>query len=276
VGGDEEVLPPVVDQPKGESTGESVVISKDDLLTDVQELKAQAQEQATMSSEDHPQPSAVPDPSLSPPPVAEEPTPISTSPLISPRRSTFAPEPSGIRSPPPLLTGTEEKESKQLAVENDDGEGEGSSPKIAKGLTASPFRILSSPPREAPAAIAKPEPALASPVVAEEDIIDEAEEEARKKRVAERLAKMGAFNPFSVAPPPAQDKAPQETSPSPPPVPVAFIPFPLSVLLSTTVQDRAQVAPGPLKPVRRDSTTKSNAEDASDGKYQTSYLFSMS
>jgi hypothetical protein len=155
-------------------------------------------------------------------------------------------------------------------VENDDGEGEGGSPKMAGGLTTSPFRILSSPPREVPAAIAKPEPALASPVVAEEDIIDEAEEEAHKKRVAERLAKMGAFNPFSVAPPPAQDKAPQETSPSPPPVPVAFVPSSLSIPSSTTVQDRAPVIPEPLKPVRRDSNTKFDAdedEDASDGKY---------
>jgi len=266
-GAEEEVSPPVVDEPKGESTVESLETPRDDLLAEVQELKAAIQQVTEMPSAD--QPLAVPQPSLSRSPVAEEATPI------TPRESDsiLIDEPSGIRSPPPSRAGTrgEGKESERFEVDDEEDDGEDDNPDTAEALATPPIPVRLSPSREAYVAVTKPkEPTSVSPPIAsEEDTTDEAEEEERKKHVAERLAKMGGINPFAVSPP-TQTKPQQETSRSPPQMPVSFFPSSPPVPL-TAVQDSGSVIhPSPPSPTRKDSTTESNAEEeeeAFDGKY---------
>lgn len=264
---EEEVSPPAVDEPKGEFAVESF---ESDLLADVQGLKAEIQREIEIPSAD--QPLAVPERRLSPPPVAEEATHISTCPPVT--LSILPGEPLGIRSPPPSpLDTTEEEESEQLEVEGEDG-GEDDESDIAEALTTPPIPVLLSPSREAPAAVKvavakhEKEPTPVSPPIAsEQDTTDEAEEEERKKRVAERLARMGGINPFAMSPP-MQPKPQQETPRSPPQVPVAFVPS--SPSAPSAAQNRRSVIRSPSpEPTRKDSTTKSNAEEeeAFDGKY---------
>jgi hypothetical protein len=263
-GVEKEVPPPAVDEPKGEPAVESFETPRDDLL------KAEIEQEIEIPSAD--QSLAVPVPSLSPPTIAEEATPISTSPVITPPSSILVAEPSSIRSPPPTpLATAEEKESEQFELEDDEDFGADDDSDIAEALATPPIPVLLSPSRETPAAVAKhekePTP-VSPPSTSEEDITDEAEEEERKKRVAERLAKMGGINPFAISPP-LQAKPQPETSRSPPQVPVSFVPSSPSV--PSAAPDRGSVIRSSSpEPTRKDSTTESNAEEeeeAFDGKY---------
>ena len=269
-GVEEEVSPPAVDEPKGEPAVESFETPRDDLLADVQALKPEIQQEVEIPSAD--QSLAVPEPSLSPPTITEEATPISTSPVITAPSSILVAEPSGIRSPPPTpLATAEEKESEHFELEDEEDFGADDNSDIAEALATPPIPVLLSPSRETPAAVAKheKEPTPVSPPTAsEEDITDEAEEEERKKRVAERLAKMGGINPFVMSPP-LQAKPQLEISRSPPQVPVSFVPS--SPPVPSVAPDRGSVIRSPSpEPTRKDSTTESNAEEeeeAFDGKY---------
>jgi len=271
-GVEEEVSPPAVDEPKGEPAVESFETPRDDLLAEVQALKAEIQQEIEIPSAD--QSLAVPEPSVSSPPIAEETTPFSSSPVITPPRrdSILIAEPSGIRSPPPTpLATAEEKESEQFELEDEEDFGADDNSDIAEALATPPIPVLLSPSRETPAAVAKhdKEPTPVSPPTAsEEDITDEPEEEERKKRVAERLAKMGGINPFAMSPP-LQAKPQPETSRSPPQVPVSFVPSSPSVPSAAPSRGSVIRSPSP-EPTRKDSTTESNAEEeeeAFDGKY---------
>jgi hypothetical protein len=264
VAGVEKEVPPAVDGPKGEPAVESFETLRDDLL------KAEIEQEIEIPSAD--QSLAVPEPSLSPPTIAEEATPISTSPVITPPSSILVAELSGIRSPPPTpLATAEEKESEQFELEDEEDFGADDNSDIAEALATPPIPVLLSPSRETPAAVAKheKEPTPVSPPTAsEEDITDEPEEEERKKRVAERLAKMGGINPFAMSPP-LQAKPQPETSRFPPQVPVSFVPSSPSVP-SAAPDRRSVVRSSSPEPTRKDSTTESNAEEeeeAFDGKY---------
>ena len=261
---EEAVSPPAVNEPKRKSTVESFEASRDDVLADVQGLKAEIQREIEIPSA--PQPVAVLEPSLSPPPIAEETTPISTSPPVTLSRSDsiLADEPSGIRLPPPTPLATAEEEGEEDGEEDDEFD-------IADALATPPIPVRLSPSREAPVAVAKheKEPTPVSPPIAStEDTTDEAEEEERKKRVAESLAKMGGINPFAMSPP-MQAKPPQEASPPLPQVPASFVPSSPSV--PSAGQNRGSVIRSSSpEPIRKDSTAESNAkeeEEAFDGKY---------
>ena len=263
-GVEKEVSPPAVDEPEGGPAVESFERPQDNLPADVQALKAEIQQEVEIPSAD--QSLAVPEPSLSPPTITEKATPISTSPVITPPSSILVAEPSGIRSPPPTpLAIAEEKESEHFELEDEEDFGADDNSDIAEALATPPIPVLLSPSRETPAAVAKHEK---EPTVSEEDITDEAEEEERKKRVAERLAKMGGINPFAMSPP-LQAKPQPEISRSPPQVPVSFVPS--SPPVPSVAPDRGSVIRSPSpEPTRKDSTTESNAEEeeeAFDGKY---------
>ena len=266
---EEAVSPPAVNEPKRKSTVESFEAPRDDVLADVQDLKAEIEREIEIPSA--PQPVAVLEPSLSPPPIAEETTPISTSPPVTLSRSdSILAEPSGIRSPPPTPLATAKEESEQFKVEGEEDGDEDDEFDIADALATPPIPVRLSPSREAPVAVAKheKEPTPVSPPIAStEDTTDEAEEEERKKRVAERLAKMGGINPFAMSPP-MQAKPPQEASP-PPQVPALFVPSSPSV--PSAGQNRGSVIRSSSpEPIRKDSTAESNAkeeEEAFDGKY---------
>ena len=269
---EDEISPPAVDEPKGKSTAESFETPRNDFLADVQALKAEIQEDNEIPSAD--QSLAVPEPSLLPPPIAEEATPISTSPVITPPRSDsiLIAEPSGIRSPPPTpLDTAEEKETEHFELEDEEDFDEDDNPVVAEALATPPIPVLLSPSREAPVAVAKHEKEatpVSPPTASEEDVTDEAEEEERKKRVAKRLAKMGGINPFAMSPP-LQARSQPEISRSPPQVPVSFAPS--SPPVPSAAQDRGSVIHSPSpESTGKDSITESNAEEeeeAFDGKY---------
>ncbi|KAF8963016.1 hypothetical protein BDZ97DRAFT_1065786 [Flammula alnicola] len=198
----------------------------------------------------------------------ESATPSQVKSVESPGEETpVPPETSGFISPPPSLAQTNEDD---LDDEYDDEDDEDS--KMAESFIAP---SIPPPPRAAPAEIAKPEEthvqseiSAPAPDVEEEDT-EAAEEEARKKRVAERLAKMGGINPFA---PPPQVKPSSEFAHSPPPAPAAFAASP--PLAPTVVYEERHpvVTHSPLHeeapPVHKEPFTESKVEEEelSDGK----------
>lgn len=115
--------------------------------------------------------------------------------------------------------------------------------------------------------LAETEPTPSNGEEHEEDEL--AEEETRKKRVAERIAKMGGVNPF--APPPPQRTSSSETAHSP--AAVASTPIATS-LLDSRAHDEGQehishlVTSNPVHATQTEPASESKAdEEFSDGKY---------
>ena len=170
--------------------------------------------------------------------------------------SPSAEEASGIASPSPSFAISEHKKSDDTADDVDVEQME------ELNITADvpPVGHHHPTPLTEPSAIQQvDEKLLAEPVAAVDidDKEDEAEEEARRKRIAERLANMGGINPL--APPPQTESSSDETHPAIPTV------IHDEYTTSTKTQSDIPLAPATqLEPVGQINLT---VELEADGKY---------
>jgi len=96
-----------------------------------------------------------------------------------------------------------------------------------------------------------------------EELDEAAEEDARKKRVAEKLAKMGGINPFAL--PPARVVSPPKAAPSSPPMPPPSVSPPMDAALSRSPSPEA-VQPN-VEGSLIEAHVKSKDDGDTDGKY---------
>lgn len=166
--------------------------------------------------------------------------------------STLVEETNGIRSPPPSSLS-----SAQEAIPEED-------------IVTSPV-VTDSPPvpvlHSAPHALHEDDADNAYHEDLEDNEEDSEEEEARKKRVADRIAKMGGINPLAPRPVATVSPPAQETR-SPPLAPATFVPSSsVTPVAVAEPENKPPLEQSPPAPKETDVGSKVEQDFSSDGKY---------